>query len=114
MLVRRLPLLVIRCPRFSIGSNGSGISSDIEGHFSRENVAMYLDMETSVVDGFDVGVAVGGGRFDDFGSTTNSKLVRYAFNDSFAIRSTASTGFRAPTPGQSNVQISPPHLKMVF
>ncbi len=34
---------------------------------------------------------------DDFGTTTNGKLcARFAITDSFAVRATASTGFRAP------------------
>ncbi|HYE84818.1 MAG TPA: TonB-dependent receptor, partial [Vicinamibacterales bacterium] len=41
--------------------------------------------------------------FEDFGSTTNWKLTgRYQFNDELALRGAVSTGFRAPTPGQSN------------
>ena len=42
-------------------------------------------------------------HFDDFGTTLNGKLAgRYQFNPSFAARASISTGFRAPTPGQSN------------
>ena len=41
--------------------------------------------------------------FDDFGSTTNYKVgANYAISDNFGIRSTYSTGFKAPTPGQAN------------
>ena len=39
----------------------------------------------------------------DTGSTTNGKIAaHWQIVDSFAVRSTYSTGFRAPTPGQSN------------
>ena len=40
--------------------------------------------------------------FDDFGSTTNYKGANFAISDNFGIRSTYSTGFKAPTPGQAN------------
>ncbi len=90
---------------FSIGSNGfPGISPDIEGQFSRKNAAAYLDMEASVTDKLNVGLAGRAEEFEDFGSTTNSKAsLRYAFTNQVAVRSTVSTGFRAPTPGQANV-----------
>ena len=40
----------------------------------------------------------------DFGTTTSGKLsARYEVTDNLAFRSTVSTGFRAPTPGQSAV-----------
>ena len=41
--------------------------------------------------------------FDGFGSTTNFKVgANWAITDNFGVRSTYSTGFKAPTPGQSN------------
>jgi len=43
--------------------------------------------------------------FTDFGSTFDWKLSsKFNINDSFSIRGSVSTGFRAPTIGQSNVQ----------
>jgi len=51
-----------------------------------------------------VGVAARFEDFQDFGNTTNGKIAaRWAITDTFALRGSASTGFRAPTPGQSNV-----------
>ena len=42
--------------------------------------------------------------FEDFGTTTNYKLSgRWAITPDFALRASVQTGFRAPTPGQSNV-----------
>jgi iron complex outermembrane receptor protein len=39
--------------------------------------------------------------YDEFGDTTDWKVSgRYQFTDAFAVRATANTGFRAPTPGQ--------------
>ena len=41
--------------------------------------------------------------FEDFGTTTNYKLgFNYHLSDDVGIRATYSTGFKAPTPGQSN------------
>ena len=43
--------------------------------------------------------------FDGFGSTTNFKLATHLrLSDSFALRGSTGTGFRAPTPGQSNAR----------
>ncbi|MGH8864886.1 MAG: TonB-dependent receptor domain-containing protein, partial [Burkholderiales bacterium] len=41
--------------------------------------------------------------YDEFDTTTDYKIsARYQFTDSFAMRATANTGFRSPTPGQVN------------
>lgn len=90
---------------FSSGSNGfSGYGPQSEGVFARENIALYLDLEADVTDQLIVGTAVRWEDFDDFGTTTNFKVAaRYELTDSFAVRSTVSTGFRAPTPGQANI-----------
>ncbi|NIM61978.1 MAG: TonB-dependent receptor, partial [Acidobacteria bacterium] len=43
-------------------------------------------------------------NFSDFGGTLNGKIAaRFRVNDAFALRGAVSTGFHAPTPGQSNV-----------
>ena len=52
-----------------------------------------------------LGFAVRFEDFDDFGTTTDVKLVtRFQITEGFAIRGAASTGFRAPTVGQTNVR----------
>jgi len=54
-----------------------------------------------VTKAFSIGVAGRYEHFSDFGSTTNGKIsARYEFSPVIAIRGAASTGFRAPTPGQ--------------
>ncbi len=90
---------------FSIGSNGfPGFNSVTAGEHERDNWAIYLDLESQVTDQFLIAGAVRFEDYDDFGSTTNWKLTgRYDFSESFAVRGAVSTGFRAPTPGQSNV-----------
>src|SRR5690606_5124954 len=61
-------------------------------------------LEADLVESFTLALAVRFEDFEDFGDTTNGKLAaRWAVNDRFALRGSASTGFRAPTPGQSNV-----------
>ncbi len=91
---------------FSIGSNGfPGFKPQDAGVFDRENIALYVDLEADITEAFLLNLAVRYEDFSDFGSTTNAKLAaRYAFTDTFAIRAAASTGFRAPTTGQSNVR----------
>jgi iron complex outermembrane receptor protein len=87
----------------SNGFQGFGPASVVEG--GRNNYSGYLDLEATLVEGFDVGVAARYDYFNDFGSTFNGKFsARWAINDAFAIRGTASTGFRAPTPGQQFTQ----------
>jgi iron complex outermembrane recepter protein len=64
---------------------------------SRSNYAAYVDLETDVVTGLTLGTAARYEDYSDFGDTFNGKLSgRYAFNDAWAIRSSVSTGFRAP------------------
>ncbi|NND82048.1 MAG: TonB-dependent receptor [Gammaproteobacteria bacterium] len=89
---------------FSTSTNGfPGFSPDIAGAFDRTNTSLYGDLEWQANDALLIGAAVRFEDFDDFGSTTNAKLgFNYSINDSAGIRATASTGFKAPTPGQSN------------
>lgn len=90
---------------FSIGSNGfPGFNAVTAGEFERDSWALYLDLESQLTDQFLLGAAVRHEDFEDFGNTTNWKLTgRYDASDELAIRGALSTGFRAPTPGQSNV-----------
>ncbi len=90
---------------FSIGSNGfPGFNAVTAGQSERDNWAVYLDVEAQFTDQFLVAGAIRHEDYDDFGSTTNGKLTaRFDVNENFAVRGAVSTGFRAPTPGQSNV-----------
>ncbi|WP_297903222.1 TonB-dependent receptor [Metallibacterium sp.] len=68
------------------------------GTHSRSDDAEYLDLETDFNDQLSGGFAVRHENFSDFGGTTSWKLSgRYGFNDTVALRATASTGFRAPS-----------------
>jgi iron complex outermembrane receptor protein len=90
---------------FEGGSSGfRGVEPVNSGDFKRENVAIYADVEHDVTEQFLVQYAARYENFSDFGSTLNGKLAaRFRINDSFALRGAVSTGFHAPTPGQSNV-----------
>ncbi len=90
---------------FSAASNGfPGFSPIAVGSWDRRNSAVYADIELSDVDDrFIVGGALRFERFADFGNTLNWKTAaRAELADGFALRASASTGFRAPTPGQQN------------
>lgn len=90
---------------FSSASNGfPGFSEIAAGSWSRSNYAVYGDLERSSADHrWIYGVAVRVEDFEDFGTTTNGKISsRYELNDQWQVRGSVSTGFRAPTPGQSN------------
>ena len=89
---------------FSAASNGfPGFSDEIAGSWSRSNYALYGAVEWRVTDPWQVDLALRWEDFEDFGTTTNYKVAtNYRFNDAFAVRGSWSTGFRAPTPGQSN------------
>ena len=65
---------------------------------SRRNVSIYLDLEAQVTDKLLVGLAGRAEDYSDFGSTATGKAsLRYDFTRWFALRATASTGFRAPS-----------------
>ncbi len=90
---------------FSSASNGfPGFSDIAAGSWSRSNYALYGDLERNGADGrWTLGLALRFEDFEDFGTTTNGKIAgRFRINDNFQLRGSVSTGFRAPTPGQSN------------
>jgi iron complex outermembrane receptor protein len=89
----------------SVGSNGTvGYGPDTAGSSSRTSYAGYIDLEADVTDGFTLGAAARYEHFSTFGGTANFKgSARYEFSPALAIRGAASTGFHAPSPGQTNV-----------
>ncbi len=90
---------------FRAGSSGyRGVEPTSAGAFTRDNVAVYADLEHDVTDQLLLQYAARYENYSDFGGTLNGKLAaRFRFNEAFAIRGAVSTGFHAPTPGQSNV-----------
>ncbi len=89
---------------FGVGSDGfQGFPVDAAGDFESDSWAGYVDVETDLTDRLSGAVALRYEDYDVFGDTTDWKVSgRYQFTDAFAIRATANTGFRAPTPGQVN------------
>ena len=90
----------------SIGANGfPGFSPATANTNKRSSNAIYIDMETEVVEGLSLSLAM---RYEDIGEIGNSfdnKLsARIQVTDEIALRSTLSTGFRAPTVAQSTLQ----------
>lgn len=81
------------------------------GAYDRYSYASYGNIIITPTDKWLVDLAVRYENFSDFGNTTIGKLTtRYDFTDSFAIRATVSTGFRAPTLGEgfySAVNVGP-------
>jgi iron complex outermembrane receptor protein len=81
-----------------------GITPDLAGSFSRHNYAAYVDLESDITDKFSAGAAA---RYENYsggvGSVVSGKLsARYQITDTFALRATASNGFRAPSMAQVN------------
>ncbi|WP_199608634.1 TonB-dependent receptor plug domain-containing protein [Flocculibacter collagenilyticus] len=91
---------------FGIGSNGfPGLSAKSQGKTSRHNIALYGDVETHITDDFMINFALRYEDFSDFGNTTKGKIAsRFQMTESLALRGAYSTGFKAPTIGQSNVR----------
>ncbi|MCY4342609.1 MAG: TonB-dependent receptor [Gammaproteobacteria bacterium] len=91
---------------FSTGSNGfGGFNPASSGTWDRANIATYLDLEVNATDNWRIGGALRWEDFDGFGSTTNFKFATHLqVTDVLALRGSFGTGFRAPTPGQSNAR----------
>ena len=87
---------------FPSGSNGfPGFSPDQSGSSDQSSYAAYVDLEAPITDRWTVGAAVRYEDYSEFGSSTTGKLsTRFEVTLGFALRATASSGFRAPTPGQ--------------
>ena len=74
-----------------------GFSPNEEVDDGRHSYALYADAEARFGGKFLVGGALRFENYSDFGNTTTGKLsLRYDFTDTFALRGTLSTGFRAP------------------
>jgi iron complex outermembrane recepter protein len=95
-------------PNSFIGAGASGLRGfppADSGEFDRDNWAVYADLEHDVTDNWLMQYAVRYEDFSDFGDTTNGKIAsRFNATDWLTFRGAVSTGFHAPTPGQSNVR----------
>jgi iron complex outermembrane receptor protein len=90
---------------FGIGSNGfPGFKPNDAGVSTRRNYAAYVDLEAQVTEALLLGGALRYEDYDTFGSTTNYKIsAQFHLTDELSLRSSISSGFRAPTVGQANV-----------
>jgi iron complex outermembrane receptor protein len=90
--------------QFGFGSESfQGYPTESAGTWDSANIAGYIDFEADITDRFSGGAAVRYEDYDQFGSTFDWKLAgRFAVTDTFALRGTVNTGFRAPTAGQIN------------
>ncbi len=102
------------------GQSFPGYALSDAGSTKRNSKAVYANVIVKPVTDWVVDIA---GRFEDysdFGSTTIGKITtRYDFSPAFALRATASTGFRAPSlqesgysatnvgPTQATIQLAP-------
>ncbi|WOJ94203.1 TonB-dependent receptor [Congregibacter variabilis] len=85
-----------------VGSNGfPGYSPAFSEEYTRDSYAFYGDLSADLTDQFLVQGALRYEDYSDFGSEVVGKIAaRYRINDTFALRGSFGTGFRAPTPGQ--------------
>lgn len=81
------------------GSQGvTGFLPSGSGKWKRDNWSAYINLEQTIVEGFDIGLAGRHEDYSDFGTTDTGKVsARIEPVKGFALRGTASTGFRAPT-----------------
>ncbi|MDP3854244.1 TonB-dependent siderophore receptor [Phenylobacterium sp.] len=89
--------------RYKEGSQSyPGFALTDAGAYDRTNWAIYANVAVSPIEALQLDAAIRYEHFSDFGDTTVVKGTgRYDFNEAFAIRGTASTGFRAPTLAES-------------
>ena len=86
------------------GSQGfAGYRKENEVDATRESVALYLDTKYKPINPLIVQLALRYENFSDFGDTTTAKVaLSYKLNEDLLLRSSASTGFRAPSLSQSH------------
>ena len=71
------------------------------GSYARHDIAEYFSLETNLTDKLSGSAAIRHEDYSDFGNTTSGSLAgRFDFTDRFALRASASTGFRAPSLAQ--------------
>lgn len=90
------------------GFQGFSPANSLSRH--RDNVSGYIDLETQLGKLL-LGIAARGESYSDFGETGTGKVsARYDISDGFAVRGTASTGFRAPSLQQQFYTLTQPQV----
>lgn len=88
---------------FEGGQSFPGFAASDAGQYKRTAKAVYLNFIAKPVEDLTVDLAGRYEDYSDFGDTAIGKITaRYDFSPAFALRGTASTGFRAPTLAESN------------
>jgi iron complex outermembrane recepter protein len=78
-----------------------GFRPSNEVNEDRRAIGIYLDLEANLTDKLLGSAAVRLEDYSDFGNSTTGKVaLRYDFTESFALRASGQTGFRAPSPQQ--------------
>ena len=97
------------------GAQGySGFRPENAGKNSRKNQSLYLNLEGNVTRDLSAALAVRHEHYSDFGNTNSAKAsARYAFTPAFALRGTASNGFRAPSLAQQFYTITTTNTLLV-
>jgi len=100
---------------FGSGAQGySGFRPENAGKNTRNNKSFYLNLEGDITKALSGALALRHERYSDFGNTTSAKAsARYAFTPEFALRGTASSGFRAPSLAQSFYTITTTNTLLV-
>ena len=85
-----------------VGSNGfPGFSPAFSDKYSRDSYSVYADASADISADLFLQGAIRYEDYSDFASEVVGKVAgRYTINDTFGIRASLGTGFRAPTPGQ--------------
>ena len=85
-----------------IGSNGfPGYSPAMAGDYTRDSYALYAELGLDLSDDLFVQLATRYEDYSDFGAETVYKIAaKYDLSESFGVRASINTGFRAPTTGQ--------------
>lgn len=99
------PIAYTRGPFYQVGAPGvavpeiySGITDQDARTISRNVWGGFVGLEANVTEKLNLGLALRSEHYSDFGGTTTGKgSARYDFTPEFAVRSTYSTGYRAPS-----------------
>lgn len=85
-----------------VGSNGfPGFSPEFSEDYSRDSYGAYVDLSADVTDDLFLQGAIRYEDYSDMGSEVVGKVAfQYDISETFGLRGSAGTGFRAPTPGQ--------------
>jgi iron complex outermembrane receptor protein len=97
------------------GAQGfSGFRPVNAGKNSRHNESVYVNLEADLTKQLSGAVALRHERYSDFGGTTSAKAsARFELTKQFAVRGTASTGFRAPSLAQQFYTITTTNFAVV-